>query len=590
MSQSLPVSEPALSHYYAAAASLDNSGLNKKIKVALLSSFTIKGLGETLRVKCADKRIDCAIYASGYNQYAQNIFDSGSKLYEFKPDISFLILDTRTILKSLYYSPYSVSPAARREYIDKQMDELINLIEVYSQKSSSKLVISNFTIPTYSSYGICESKTQYSLQEMIIDLNCKLSSALSNRPSVFVYDFNGFITRYGENNVFDYREYLLGDIKVALDYIPYLAEDLMGYLKPLLGINKKCIVLDLDNTLWGGIVGEDGFDGIDLGPRPPGLAYVEFQRYLLSLYERGVLLAVNSRNNPDDALKVIRDHPYMILQDSNFACIKTNWNNKISNMKEIANELNIGLDSIVYIDDDPINRELMKKAIPEVLTIDLPKDPSLYTPTLLHLNDFNVLRITEEDTRRGQMYLQERKRSELEKTVTNLDEFLSQLDIKVKVKLADQFTIPRIAQLILKTNQFNLTTHRYQEEDIRRFAQDKENMIVGCAQIEDKFGDNGITAAFIIKKTDSQEWNIDTFLLSCRVMGRGVEDAIMAFILDEAKKRGVARVKGQYIPTKKNKPCEDFFSGYGFKQEGEYWVYQTDTSYKMPKYLELMVE
>ena len=363
----------------------------------------------------------------------------------------------------------------------------------------------------------------------------------------------------------------------------------MSYIKPLLGINRKCIVIDLDNTLWGGIVGEDGFEGIELGPKAPGNAYVEFQRLLLSLYQRGVILAINSKNNPEEALQVIRDHPYMVLREENFASIRINWENKITNIREIAQELNIGLESIVYIDDDPINRELMSKAVQEVLTINLPRDPSLYAPTLMDLNDLNVLTITEEDTKRGQMYIQQRERKEMEKTVSNLEDYLSQLGIRIKIKMADQFTIPRIAQLTLKTNQFNLTTHRYQEEDIRKFAQDK-NMFVGCAQIEDKFGDNGITGAFIVRKDNLFQWTIDTFLLSCRVMGRGVEDAIMGFILSEAKKEGVSKIRGNYIPTKKNKPCEIFLSNYGFKNKGEYWIFSSDNPIRIPQHLEIKVE
>jgi FkbH-like protein len=207
----------------------------------------------------------------------------------------------------------------------------------------------------------------------------------------------------------------------------------------------------------------------------------------------------------------------------------------------------------------------------------------------MNLNDFNVLSITEEDTKRAQMYLQQHERREFEKVASNLEDFLSQLDIRIMIKKADQFTIPRIAQLISKTNQFNLTTYRYQEEDIRKFSQDK-NMLVGCAQIEDKFGDNGITGAFIVRKNEHFEWTIDTFLLSCRVMGRGVEDAIMGFILNEANKEGVKKIKGQYIPTKKNKPCEEFLPKNGFKKEGEYWVYSSDIPAKIPKYLQLLVE
>jgi FkbH-like protein len=582
--------EQKLSYFIAKAHSIKDDIFQKKIRVAILNSFTINGLEEALCVKCAERKINCVTYLSAYGQYNQDILNPTSKLYEFSPDITFLIVDTRTILSSLFYTPYSVSTSDRREYIDKCIGKLVNLVKSFTNRSDSKLVITNFCTPTYTPYGICETKTEYGLREMVRDLNVKLSDALRNESAVFIFDFDSFITKYGEVNVFDYRQYLVGDIKVSLNYIPYLAEELMGYIKPAVGINRKCIVLDLDNTLWGGIVGEDRFEGIALSPKAPGMAFVEFQRVLLALYQRGIILAINSRNNKDEALGVIREHPHMVLKEDNFASIRINWNDKISNMREIAEELNIGLDSIVYFDDDPINRELMSMALPEVMTVDLPRDPSLYAPTLMNLNDFNTLHITDEDKKRGQMYAQDRKRSELEKSITNLEDFLIQLGIKVKIKKADEFTIPRIAQLVLKTNQFNLTTNRYQEEDIRKFAQDK-NMLVGCAQVQDKFGDNGITGAFIVKKDNNySEWVIDTFLLSCRIMGRGVEDAIMEYVLEEAKKAGITKIKAQYVPTKKNKPCEQFLPKFGFQKEEEYWVFCPHIPVNTTKHIELIAE
>lgn len=581
-------SEPKLSYYISKSESIDYNTLEKKIRIAILSSYTLNGLDRAVCVKCAERKVSCSVYFSGYDQYNQDILNSESDLYKSSPDISFLILDARSILKNLFYSPYSVSQSERIQYIDKRAAEIIRLATTFTNRSKSKLVISNFSIPTYSPYGILETKTEYSLQKMILDLNNKLSDALISEPSVYIYDFNAFIAKHGENNVFDYRQFLFGDIKVALNYIPYLAEDLMGYIKPVLGLNRKCVVLDLDNTLWGGVVGEEGFEGIALGPKAPGNAFLEFQRHLLSLSQRGIILVINSKNNTADAIEVLKDHPYMILREENFASMKINWNDKISNMRDIAEELNIGLDSMVYIDDDPVNRELMRKALPEVLTIELPKDPSLYSPTLMSLTDFNVLNITDEDARRVDMYRQQIKRNQLEKTVTNLEEYLSQLDIKIKIKNADSFTIPRIAQLILKTNQFNLTTHRYQEEEVRKFSQDP-NIIIGCAQVEDKFGDNGITGAFIVKKNSPIEWTIDTFLLSCRIMGRGVENAIMGFIVNEAKREGVIKIKGRYIPTKKNKPCEDFLHDYGFKQEEDYWAYALDQPTIIPNHLTLLI-
>jgi len=579
--------EPNLSYFIAKARSIDGRSFQKKIRVAILSSFTINGLEEALRVKCAESDITCATYLCGYGQYNQDILDQSSKLYEFSPDITFMIIDTRSVLSTLFYTPYTIPANDRRTYIDKRVADFVNLVKTFKNRTGSKLVLTNCSIPTYSPYGICEVRTEYGLKEMVYDFNARLSDAFRSDPQVFLFDFNSFVAKYGEINVLDYRQFLVGDIKVSLSYIPHLAEELMGYVKANLGVNRKCIVLDLDNTLWGGIIGEDGFDRIDLSLKPPGMAFMEFQRVLLALYQRGVILAINSRNNEDEALRAIRDHPFMVLREEHFATMKINWSDKISNMKEIAQELNIGLDSIVYFDDDPINRELMSKAIPQIKTIDLPDDPSLYASTLMQINDFNTLVMTNEDRNRGEMYREEHKRTELKRSSSNLEDFLKQLEIRVTMKKANNFTIPRIAQLTLKTNQFNLTTRRYQEEDVETLAQDHTKLI-GCAQTQDKFGDNGITGVYIVNKNHvDKEWFIDTFLLSCRVMGRGIEDAMMGYILSKAKEEGVIKVKAEFIPTKKNKPCEQLLPNFGFKKEGEQWVYTYNVPIKQTNHVEL---
>jgi len=245
---------------------------------------------------------------------------------------------------------------------------------------------------------------------------------------------------------------------------------------------------------------------------------------------------------------------------------------------------------MVFFDDDPVNREYMRLNLPQVLTVEMPQDASEYAQILMNMNDFHVLKITDEDTSRGKMYLQDKQRKEFERTTTNLVDFLKQLDIKLKIKKANDFTIPRISQLTLKTNQFNLTTRRYQEEDIRKFVANQGGYLVGCGQIEDKFGDNGITGVFIVKKESKSEWLIDTFLLSCRIMGRGIEDGILGYILQRAKEEGASTVKGEFIPTKKNKPCEDFLSDYGFKKEGNYWIYDLTNPIKIPIHLNYSVE
>tara|TARA_B110001454_G_scaffold15210_2_gene13638 strand:- start:16631 stop:18376 length:1746 start_codon:yes stop_codon:yes gene_type:complete len=580
--------EKKMSEYMLDSKNTRISNSEKKLKIGILSSFTINGLDECLKSKSEELDIDYQSFVSGYNQYNQEILNENSKLYKFNPDITFLIIDIKKLLGDFFYFSYSVTSEKRKEIIDEKISEIKNLLLNFQKNSDKKLIISIVSMPMYSSNGILDNKSEFGFYEMINKLNSELIIFAKNKQSLFVYDFNQFIRKYGEKNIFDYRQFFIGDIQISLQYIPYFANELLSYIKPSLGINRKCIVLDLDNTLWGGIVGEDGFDGVELGQTPNGKAFVEFQKQLLALWEQGIILAVNSKNNFEDAMEIINEHPNMILREKNFACIRINWNDKAENLKQIANEINIGLNSIVFFDDDKINQERIIQEFPEVLTVNLPNDPSQYASILKDLNDFSVLHRTEEDTKRGEMYVQQRERNELQKSVTNLDEFLKQLDIIVKIKKSNEFLIPRISQLTLKTNQFNLTTRRYQENEIKELSYNSK-FEVGCAQVLDKFGDNGITGVYIISK-NQKSWIIDTFLLSCRIMGRGVEDAILSKILTNAKQNGVEEIKAEFIPTAKNKPAENFLENSGFKKENKFWIYKLNNDIKLPNHLKVEIE
>ncbi len=577
-----------LSHFIMKSEDISSFNNDKKIKVAILSSFTINGLAETLKVKCFERKIDSITYVGGYNQYNQEILNGNSELYKFLPDITFLILDSRSIFGDLFHFPYSISKSERKDFVNDKINELINLVKKFKENSSSKLIISNLGLPYYSPYGIAEMKTEYGFHDMVLDFNKKLKEGLFKLNSVSIFDLFRFIIKHGEKNVFNFQNYLFGDIKISLDYIPYLTNELIQFIIPTLGITKKCIVLDLDNTLWGGIVGEDGFDGIHLGPQPPGNAFVEFQKTLKALTHRGIILAINSKNNFEDAIEVIRKHPNMILRENDFVSMRINWNDKATNMKEIAKELNIGIDSFIFLDDDPVNRDLIQNVFPEIFTPELPKDPSQYSELLQSFIEFSVFQITDEDTKRSEMYLQQYDRTELKHSSDNLTEFLKNLNLQIFIKKSNSFSIPGISQLTLKTNQFNLTTKRYQEDDITKFSND-ENMLVGCVQIIDKFGDSGITGVFIIKK-NTKEWLLDTFLLSCRVMGREIEKAILNYIINEARKNNIVKIKAQYLVTSKNKPIENFLSDNGFVKEDKYWVFDMSKTFNMPNFLTVIVE
>ena len=582
-------SEQPLSKYISDSEKLEINNYHKKIKVAFLSSFTTNGLSESLKVKCSKNQVTCYSYVAGYNQYNQEILDKNSNLYTFSPDITFLILDTRSIFGDLFYFPYSITESKRKNFVDEKINEMMNLINKFNETTNSKLIITNLGLPHYSPHGIAEMKTSYSFHDTIMDFNKKLKENLIDMTSVYVFDFFKFIIKHGENNVFNFQNYLFGDIKISLDYIPHLANELMPYIISFLGLTKKCIVVDLDNTLWGGIVGEDGFDGIRLGPQPPGNAFIEFQKYLKALSQRGIILAINSKNNFDDAIKVIREHPFMVLKENDFSCMKINWNDKASNMREISEELKIGLDSFVFFDDDPVNRALIREIMPEITTPDLPHDPSCYSEVIQSLHDFSTFQITPEDSNRGQMYSEQKLRIESQNSSSDISEFLKTLNLEIDIKKTNGFTIPRISQLTLKTNQFNLTTKRYQEDEIKKFSENN-NILIGCAQIKDKFGDNGITGVFIVEKTNSDEWFLDTFLLSCRVMGREVEKGMLFFIINQAKKNNVKRLKAKFIPTSKNKPIENFLPNCQFHQENNFWIYNLETPFNMPNFLTLREE
>jgi len=582
------IKEYPLSEYLNKFIELDNEHKNHT-NIAFLSSFTINGLSETVQVKCNEKKIYCDTYAGGYNQFSQEILNLKSKLYDFSPNLTFLILDLRSVLGDLFFFPYSYTEKEKKELINSKLNELFEIITFFVKNSNSKLVLTNFNSPSYSSYGIASMKSNFNLKDMVLYMNKKLQEFTINKNSIFIFDFDAFVSKFGEKNVFNYQNYFFGDIKIDLDYIPYFANELIPYIIAQLGISKKCIVLDLDNTLWGGTVGEDGFDGIKLGPQLPGNTYLEFQKNLKALKNRGIILAINSKNNFNDAIQVINEHPNMILRKEDFSSIMINWNNKVSNMYEIAQELNIGLDSIVFFDDDPVNRELMRTSLPDILTVELPKDSSEYVNTLHELPEFSMFEITDEDSKRSEMYAQQQTRKEFEISTPNLEDLLRNLSLELIIKKSNNFTNPRISQLILKTNQFNLTTKRYTAEEILNFTND-ENIIIGCAQVKDKFGDHGITGVFIIKKLNSNEWFLDTFLLSCRIIGREIEKGILNYIINEAKKNGIKIIKSQYVRTEKNTPIQDFLPNCGFKQINNFWEYDLNNAFNMPDFIKIEIE
>jgi FkbH-like protein len=323
---------------------------------------------------------------------------------------------------------------------------------------------------------------------------------------------------------------------------------------------KKCLVLDLDNTLWGGLAGEDGVNGVQLSLEYPGNAYLALQQAVLDHHQRGVILAINSRNNPEDALAVIRSHPNMLLKEHHFAASRFNWEDKAENIRSLAEELNIGVDSMVFLDDDPTNRALVRAMHPSVLVPELPEDPATYAQILNSLGVFPESATTDEDAMRGNLYVTERLRRAEEDRHVSKEAFLASLGLTLTIREDDPSTLARLSQMTGKTNQFNIDKKPYTPEEVHTFME-REDYRVFSAKLSDRFGDYGIIA-LAIARADGETWRIENMLVSCRAFGRGIEEAFLAHIAKRAQKEGVSRIMISFVKSEKNAPAEEFVQKY----------------------------
>jgi FkbH-like protein len=355
----------------------------------------------------------------------------------------------------------------------------------------------------------------------------------------------------------------------SIDILPDLAEQLHKVIQAIAGSFKKCLILDLDNTTWGGIIGDDGMEGIQIGDLGLGKAFTDLQFWAKELKKRGIIIAVCSKNTESIAKEPFISHPDMKLRLDDIAVFVANWETKVDNIRHIQSILNIGFDSMVFLDDNPFEREMVKQNIPDITVPDLPEDPAEYMPYLRTLNLFETASFTEEDEQRTKQYQEEANRNTLQKSFANEEEFLASLGMECEVKPFDSFTIPRIAQLSQRSNQFNLRTVRYTEEDIRRIAQSPDHLTLSFS-LKDIYGDYGLIAFVILeKKEDNNTLFIDSWIMSCRVLKRGMEIFTLQNILQLAQDAGFTQIIGEYIPTKKNELVKEHYSKLGFNSTGE---------------------
>lgn len=532
-----------------------------RIRIALIGSFTFDTIRDTFEVACLDAGLVPEIMVGSYGQYAQELLDPAGPLYAHRPEITFLMLDQWAVLRRSLETPGS-DPDGLKQELDEFLSGLEAMVRCFDAQGAGLLVIHNLDVPAY---DVMAGQAMHpgSISWAVRSFNQALLGLAKRCERVRVLDYDLVASRVGKPAANDEKMRLLGRFCVSHRAVPALVHVQMGLVKAVKGLTRKCIAVDLDNTLWGGIIGEDGLSGIQLGPTPPGNAYQEFQKLLLGFYRRGVILAINSRNNPEDALRVLREHPHQVLHEEHFGAIRINWSDKASNLAAIAEELNIGLDSVVFIDDDRLNRELVRSELSDVLIPEWPEDASLFCRTLLELNDFEILSLTREDRMRGAMYAAERSRRVESEVAVDVDGFLARLEIRIRVAPADEFSIPRVAQLTQRTNQFNMTTRRYTPAEVQKLAASSEHRVLEVSAT-DRYGDMGIVGAAILRQ-GSDVWDIDTFLMSCRVLGRRIEDSFLWWIAREATKAGAATLRGEITFTKKNAPARGFYERMGFR-------------------------
>jgi FkbH-like protein len=507
--------------------------------------------------------VNCEVWTGDYDNYHAEIMDAESPLYEFNPDAVLLLPSER---RCVYDGPLT-SPRVEQEEAGRRLaGELLDLCTHVHARCGAEVITANFRLSPYFDPGPMRNTSLISNYAFRKFVNLELGARL---PSyVHICDVEFLSNRRGNLSGVDDRTWFESKQPFAAGLLVDVAREYAHILSSLTHATKKVVVLDLDNTLWGGVIGDDGLEGIELGTTSPGgEAYRDFQKYLLELSKRGVLLAVCSKNDYDKAIEPFEKHPEMVLRLKDIVCFKANWEPKSDNIRQIASELNLGLDSLVFIDDNRAEIEIVNQFVPEVSTIWAGDDPSEFAAKLKDSRFFEYRNVTEEDVQRVQQYKQESERQQLLNTCTDMDSYLGSLEMVGTIKPFDRLDAPRVAQLIGKSNQFNLTTRRRTEAEVLAVIAD-EQYSAFTMRLSDRFGDHGLIA-IVIGHASSEDFAIDTWLMSCRVLKRQVEEEVLNEIVRLARNRGCTKVVGRYIPTAKNGMVRDLYPKMGFAHSRE---------------------
>ncbi|MEX0729869.1 MAG: HAD-IIIC family phosphatase [Aquisalimonadaceae bacterium] len=536
------------------------------VRLAYLSDQTLDPLSRHVAAHAAMDGIRLGSYVGPYDQHFQEVLDPASGLAAFDPDVIFLNLSLGFLAPPLVAGFLDLSPDDRRAAITDVISHLRSWADAACERTRATLIIANFPRPLHPAAGIADSSLDCGEAEFHAELNLALLREFRSHTRVSVLDIDLVLARVGRERALNPRMAYLAKMPWDEVALPELSSELLRYVRAVRGDIRKCLVLDLDNTLWGGVVGEDGVWGVRVGDGDAeSRAYADFQRVVKSLMRRGVVLAVCSKNNRDDVVELFEAREDMPLRWDDFATVRINWEHKHLNLQAIAEELNIGVDSLVFVDDNPVECEMVREMLPAVHTILLPEDPAVRPGLLRGLAAFETLRITGEDVAKLAQYRQNAARAATLNQAGDLTAFLEDLDTRVVLEQAAAQHVPRVHQLFMKTNQFNVTTQRYSVADVESFL-DNPDCQLRVASVSDRFGDLGLVVQYLVR-LDGEVGVIDSFLMSCRAMGRGIETALMNEIKRELLDSGrVQRLEARYVPTRKNAPVRTFFDDQGFER------------------------
>lgn len=539
------------------------------LNIAYLSNYTIDLLVPYVSVLSCRHGMKIKSYIAPHGQYFQELLLLDSGLLEFKPDIIVLDLSIIPLAPQIVNDFLSLNETTLNDEIDRIRSTISQVVSLAKKNSNAYVLVSNFPQPNYPQAGIADLTLKQSETEWFLKLNISLIKDLREDNNVFLVDKNNTLARVGKANIVNNKMFYLAKMELNDMGLRELSKELIRYIIAIKGKTKKNLVLDLDNTLWGGIVGEDGVDEIKVGKGyPEGEIFYAFQNYIRNLKHRGIILSIASKNNPDDAKEAFTKRTEMPLSFDDFSITRINWQPKHENLASIADSLNIDVDSFVFLDDNPVERQLIKSTLPKVETMDLPNDPSNYLDALRNSPFFEKLFITEDDSKKIQQYSENAQRADLKENIGDLTEFFNSLGTQVTIDTAKKEHIQRVHQLFTKTNQFNVTTIRYGVAEIETFISDKQFDLL-IISVKDNFGDMGMIGLALIELNNNIA-RIDSFILSCRAMGRQIETVIMNAIKKKyALSNKVTKLTARYIPTAKNIPVKRFFDKQGFVLEKE---------------------